>query len=353
MGKVLDNQCPCCGAVLHYNASLLKFKCEYCNNEFTIKDLKKIQDTTLQESYKEDENDVNYVEYHCSNCGAEIIADEQTAATFCLYCGNTAILKNKLLGEFKPNKIIPFAKDKEEAVKAFMGLSKGRPFMPKSFNSKKNIEKITGLYVPFWLFNVNTGGSVNAVGTRVTHWSAGNTHYTKTSYYDLIRKGTMQFRQIPVDGSTRFDDDLMNSLEPFYFNRLEEYNHAYLSGFLAEKYDVVEDDAYKFAEKRAIESAENIMVNSMVNFDTKRVTERTISSNKASTEYVLLPVWMVNVKYGDKYYTFAMNGQTGEIVGDIPLNKTKVVLWSIGLFLIIFSFIILASLIIYYMEGAV
>lgn len=353
MGKVLDNQCPCCGAVLHYNASLLKFKCEYCNNEFTIKDLKRIQDTTLKESYREDTNDVNYVEYHCSNCGAEIIADEQTAATFCLYCGNTAILKNKLSGEFKPSKIIPFAKDKEEAIRAFVGLSKGRPFMPKSFNSKSNIEKITGLYVPFWLFNVNTGGSVNAVATKVTHWSAGNTHYTKTSYYDLIRKGTMQFKQIPVDGSTRFNDDLMNSLEPFYFNRLEEYNHAYLSGFLAEKYDVLENDAYKFAEKRAIESSENVMLNSMVNYNTKRVTEKTISSNKASSEYVLLPVWMVNVKYKDKYYTFAMNGQTGEIVGDIPLNKNKVVLWSIGLFLIIFSFVILASLIIYLMEGAV
>ena len=352
MGKVLDNQCPCCGAVLHYNASLLKFKCEYCNNEFTIKDLKKIQDTTLKEEYKEDVKDINYVQYHCSNCGAEIIADEQTAATFCLYCGNTAILKNKLSGEFKPSKIIPFSKDKESAVKAFVGLSKGRPFMPKSFNSKKNIEKITGLYVPFWLFNVNTGGKVSAVGTKVTHWSAGNTHYTKTSYYDLIRKGTMKFNQIPVDGSTRFNDDLMNSLEPFYYNRLEEYNHAYLSGFLAEKYDVEESTAYTSAEKRAIQSSENIMLNSMVNYNTKRVTEKTISANKASSEYVLLPVWMVNVKYGNTYHTFAMNGQTGEIVGNIPLNKTKVVLWSIGIFLLVFSFVILASLVIFYMGGA-
>lgn len=353
MGKVLDNQCPCCGAVLHYNASLLKFKCEYCGNEFNIKDLKKIQDTTLKEDYKEDEKDINYVEYHCSNCGAEIIADEQTAATFCLYCGNTAILKNKLSGEFKPSKIIPFAKDKEEAVKAFIGLSKGRPFMPKSFNSKENIEKITGLYVPFWLFDVNTGGQVNAVGTKVTHWSVGDTRYTKTSYYDLVRKGTMQFKQIPVDGSTRFNDDLMNSLEPFFFNRLVEYNHAYLSGFLAEKYDVLEQDAYESAEKRAIISSESVMLNSMVNYNTKQVTSKTISSNKASSEYVLLPIWMVNVKYKDAYHTFAMNGQTGEIVGDIPLNKTKVVLWSIGIFLIVFSLFILASFIIYLLGGAV
>jgi hypothetical protein len=164
--------------------------------------------------------------------------------------------------------------------------------------------------------------------------------------------GTMQFKQIPVDGSTRFDDDLMNSLEPFHFSRLVDYNHAYLSGFLAERYDVDENSAYPFAEARAKTSASGVMKDSMVNYGSVRITNNTISGNKSNTEYVLLPVWMVNVKYMNKYYTFAMNGQTGEIVGNIPLNKTKVVLWSIGLFIIIFALVILISFIYYLMVGA-
>ena len=352
MSKVLDNQCPCCSAPLFYNASLKGFKCDYCGNEFTINDLKKIQDTTLKESIKEDPKDENYVEYFCNNCGAKIVADEQTSATFCLYCGNTAILKNKLSGEFKPSKIIPFSKEKKDAIEAFKSLAKGRPFIPKSFTSPSNVEKITGLYVPFWLFQINSGGMVSATGTRVSHWSTGNTHYTKTDYYDLKRRGTMSFNRVPVDGSTRFNDELMNSLEPFYFNCLIDYNHAYLAGFLAERYDVGEADAYPAAEKRAIESAENVMLNDMGNYHSKRITEKTISTNKKASEYVLLPVWMVNVKYNNKYYTFAMNGQTGEIVGDIPINKTKVALWSIAIFVIIFSIVILISFLIYLRVGA-
>lgn len=352
MSKVLDNQCPCCSAPLFYNASLGLFKCDYCGNEFTIDNLKKIQNTTLKKSYEEDTKDINYVEYYCDNCGAKIVADDQTAATFCLYCGNTAILKNKLSGEFKPSKIIPFSKEKAAAIEAFKGLAKGRPFIPKSFTSSKNVEKITGLYVPFWLFQINSGGMVNAVGTKVTHWTVGDTHYTKTDYYDLIRRGTMSFNRVPVDGSTRFNDDLMNSLEPFYFNYLIDYNHAYLSGFLAERYDVSESDAYPAAEKRAIESAESVMLNDMGNYHSKRVKEKTISTNKAGCEYVLLPVWMVNVKYNNKYYTFAMNGQTGEIVGDIPINKVKVALWSIAIFVIIFAIIILISFLFYLNGGA-
>lgn len=352
MGKVLDNQCPCCKAVLLYNASLEKWKCEYCNNEFTIDDLKKIQDTTLKKSYKEDLKDENYVEYYCNNCGAKIVADEQTAATFCLYCGNTAILKNKLSGEFKPSKIIPFKMEKQDAVEAFKSLAKGRPFIPKSFISEKNVEKITGLYVPFWLFHINAGGMVKATGTRVTHWSRGNTHYTKTDYYDLLRRGKMSFNRIPVDGSTRFDDDLMNSLEPFYYNYLIDYNHAYLSGYLAERYDVSEEDAYPAAEKRVLSTAEEVMLNDMGTYHSKKVNDKTISTNKKEAEYVLLPVWMVNVKYNNNYYIFAMNGQTGEIVGNIPLDKKKVAIWSIGLFLIVFSLVILISFIFFIIGGA-
>lgn len=345
MGKVLDVQCPSCSAPLHFDAKLGKMKCDYCDSVFDVSELKNIDNVTVEESTSETQEKESYVKYNCPDCGAEIIADETTSATFCLYCGNTAILKNKLSGKFAPDKIIPFKTVKEDAINAFKGLCKGRIFMPKFFNSEKNIEKITGLYIPFWLYEVDVDGSIDAKGTKVTSWSNGNTRYTKTDFYDLSRTANMNFKRIPVDGSTRFANDIMNTLEPFYFHYLVDYNHAYLSGFLAESYDVSYEDAFKDAESRSLETTKNVVLNDMGTYATKTIQSNTLKAKMKGYEYALLPVWMLNVKYKDKYYLFAMNGQTGEFVGDVPIDKRKVVFVSIGLFVICFViFMIILSL---------
>ena len=337
MGKVLDNQCPSCKAPIVFNPKLGLFKCDYCGGEFTadqVRDMDKAE-KQLQEEIKKNPKvtkDGKYVTYNCPDCGAQVIADENTAATFCVYCGNTSIIKNRLTGKFAPSKLIPFKFEKEDAIKAFKSLRKGRPFMPKFFNDEKNIEKITGVYIPFWLFEVSTNGQIDASGTKVQTWRVGDTHYTKTDYYDLVRAGKMSFHRIPVDGSTRFDNDIMNTIEPFDYEKLVDYNHAYLAGFLAEKYDVEDGEAFTDAEARALESAKQVFVNDMTGFGAISVKENTLKASKDGVEYVLLPVYMVNVKYKDKFYLFAMNAESGEFVGNIPLDKGKVVLWTILLF---------------------
>lgn len=347
MGKVLDVQCPSCSAPLHFDAKLGKMKCEYCDSVFDVNEFKNIDNVNVEESTEEPLEKESYVKYNCPDCGAEIIADENTSATFCLYCGNTAILKNKLSGKFAPDKIIPFKMVKEDAIKAFKDLCKGRIFMPKFFNSVKNIEKITGLYIPFWLYEVDVDGSIDATGTRITSWTRGNTHYTKTDFYDVNRTGAMNYKRIPVDGSTRFANDIMNTLEPFYFHYLVDYNHAYLSGYLAEAYDVKSEDAYEDAKKRALETTKNVMLNDMGSYSSKTIKNNNLNASMKGYEYALLPVWMLNVKYKDKYYLFAMNGQTGEFVGNVPVDKKKVVIFSVILFVICFALVILISYIIY------
>lgn len=344
--KVADVQCPNCNAPLHFDAKSGKMKCEYCDSEFDPKEFK-----TEPEEEVVEEN-VNYVMYNCPDCGAEIVADEQTSATFCLYCGNTAILKNKLSGEFRPSKIIPFKKEKQEAVEAFKNLSKGRPFMPKTFNNEKNIEKITGLYVPFWLYQVIAEGAVEIDATNVQTWSRGNTVYTKKDFYKVEREGSMTFNRVPVDGSTRFENDVMNSIEPFDYNMLVDYNHAYLSGFLAEKYDVSKEDAFIDAAKRSISTASDIMLNDAGNYTTKVIKTNTIKAINKNSEYVLLPVWMVNVKYEGKYYIFAMNGQSGKFIGNIPVDKKKVVLYYLMYSVFAFIFCIIISYIFFLFGGA-
>lgn len=353
--RALDNKCPACGAPILYKPNLKKWKCDYCKSEFTLEEMKKYNNASNEkhntkeevkkETQKEKDN-TNYYEYNCKDCGAKIIADENTAATFCVYCGNTAILKEKLSGKFAPDMIIPFKNEKEKAIEAFKSLNKGRPLMPNFFNDEKNIEKIKGVYIPFWLYDVKVSGELDATSTTSTSWTVGDTVYTKTDTYRLEREGEMSFNKIPVDGSTRFDNDIMNTIEPFNYSELEEYNHAYLSGFLAEKYDVDEETSFKDAEERSLNSARDTIKDDM-GMGIKAIVNDTLASTKLLTKYVLLPVWMINVKYKDKFYTFAMNGQTGEFVGNIPIDKKKAFIYGILTFVITFILVVLISYISY------
>lgn len=337
--QALENRCPSCRASISFNPTAGKWKCSYCGSEFTLEEMKKYSDNAStkddnkKESTKKDTFD-GYVNYRCESCGAEIIADEQTAATFCVYCGNTAILKSKLSGEFSPDKIIPFKKEKEAAITAFKGLSKGRPLMPRNFNDTKNIEKIRGVYIPFWLYDLNASGDVTMNGEIVQTWTSGDTHYTKTDTFLVTRGGAMDFSNIPVDASTRFDNAIMNTIEPFDYSEMVPYNHAYLSGFYAEKYDETGDKVLEEATNRAHNTAKNVLMDDARMYGAKVITSDNLTVSEKSKAYAMLPVWMVNVKYNDKMHTFAMNGQTGEFIGNIPLDKGRTFLYTILVFII-------------------
>ena len=351
--RALDSKCPSCGGKVVFEPSIGKWKCEYCRNEFDLETLQKNENniSSIKNNEEVEDKDTNYVEYSCKNCGAKIVADEQTASTFCIYCGNTAVLKSKLSGKFAPSRIIPFKKTKNEAIDAFKSLYKGRPLMPKFFNDTKNIEKISGVYIPFWLFTYKNNINYEGNAKKVTNWRVGDTVYTKTDSYKVSRNVTMNFNGIPVDGSTRFDDDIMNTIEPFDYKELVKYNHAYLSGFLAERYDVDSEKSKEIAIRRAHQSEDRLIQDSLVGYTTKTQTLCEYKDNNTKTEYVLLPVWMVNVKYMNEYYTFAMNAQTGEFVGNIPVDRKKAIMIFAIVFIVVALIIIIGSYLIFVFGG--
>ena len=339
--EVLDNKCPHCGAKIDFNPKTGTFICDFCKQEISLEEMKKHQNASNQknnESVSEEnvDNYEDYVVYKCKNCGAEIVADKETSATFCVYCRNTAILKNKLSGKFAPDYIIPFSKTKEEATEAFISLSKGRPLVPKYFTDQKNIEKIRGIYIPFWFHTFDIDGEITATGKNYTHWTIGDTHYTKTDVYEIFREGSATFKNVPIDGSKRFPDDLMNTIQPYDYDKLVPYNHAYLSGFLAERYDIESDITKKEIEPKVLLEAKNQFLKTKKPLSNLNVKSNTLKTIDYKIKYALLPVYMVNVKYGDKLYTFAMNGQTGEFIGNIPVDKKKAILISILSFVVIF-----------------
>ena len=342
--EALDHKCLSCGAKLPFNPETQKWDCQYCGKSFSLKELEEYE----QKYSKKEESKVENKEvdlYNCPDCGAEIISDKNTTATFCVYCGNTSIIKNKLMGEFKPSKIIPFKNTKKEVMDQFLRFSKSRMFTPKEFIDVKNIEKITGVYIPFWVYDYDAEGTVNMRGNRVKTWRSGNYRYVKTDTYDLFRQGSMKYQKVPVDGSKKFDDNTMDSIEPFDYSKLEDFNMSYLSGFFSEKYDVPKEEAEQRAKQRVITSTEKQFMTTAASFSGVSMKSSNINYNNHFCEYVLLPVWMLNIKYNDKMHFFAMNGQSGKMVGNIPIDKKKVTLASILSFGIPFAIIVIIALI--------
>lgn len=343
MNEALDHKCPNCDAVLKFNPHGQNWKCEYCRGEFNLEQITAYEEkqgkvleenTTIKSSL-----DIDL--YSCPNCGAQIVADPNVSTTSCVYCKNTTILKDKLQGEFNPDYVIPFRYTKEDAITAFKNLGKGKILMPKAFNDKKNIKEMTGIYIPFWLYDYDANGLIEADCKRITSWRSGNYRYTKTDTYLVTRGGTMSFERIPVDGSKRFQNDIMNSIEPFDYKDLKEFNYSYLSGFLSEKYDVTKEEAKNESIARAKNSFIDEMKKEIKGYNVVTPIKDSINLQSSANYYVLLPVWMLNIKYKDKIYTFAMNGQTGKLIGNIPIDKTKAVILWIVIFIITFLVVFL------------
>lgn len=338
MNSTLDHKCPNCDAVLKFNVKGQNFKCEYCRSNFKLEDL----NNKIILSNKTSSN--NFDLYICKNCGAEIIADANTSATSCIFCKNTAILKNKLEGKFNPKYIIPFKTIKEDAINNFKKCGKGKWLMPKEFNIKRNIKDIFGVYVPFWIYDFDSTGIIEADCNKISKWTSSGYRYVKTDTYKVVRGGNIKFKNIPVDGSNKYHNNIMNSIEPFDYNDMEEFNYSYLSGFMAEKYDVTLEQTKEEAISRAKNSFIKEMKKDIIGYDNIKGVENSINLYNSKSNYVLLPVWFLNIKYKDKIHTFAMNGQTGKIVGNIPIDIKKTIIIWISLFISIFVLIILLNL---------
>lgn len=328
--EVVDHKCPSCNATLKFNPKSQKWDCEYCKSSFELNDLEK-NSTKYDKANNKPLKDLDV--YTCKNCGAEIMADNNTTATFCVYCKSTAIIKDRLVEAYEPDKIIPFKTTKEDAIEGFKKVGIRKFLMPKEFTDKKNIEEMKGVYIPFWLFDFECRGEISGIATRISHWSDSKYHYTKTDSYKVERGGNITFENIPVDGSKHFDNAIMNSIEPFEYNGLKDFSYSYLSGFYAEKYDQKDDEVMTDAERRAKRSVRDVLESELNSYSTKSISSSNININNVNVKYVLLPVWMLNIKYKDEIRPFAMNGQTGKMIGNIPIDRKKVILYSLLMFL--------------------
>jgi len=331
MAVLQEYKCPCCGGAIAFDSGAQKMKCPYCDTEFEMetladydKALHEEKTDSLEwkaastESWTEDDGMRRYV---CQSCGGEILGDESTAATACPFCGNPVVMMEQFAGDLKPDCVIPFKLDKKAAMAALKKHYQGKKLLPKAFKDENHLKEIRGLYVPVWLFDAEADADMRFKATQVRMWSDSKYDYTQTNHFALSRSGQMEFVCIPVDGSSKMDDAMMESIEPYDFSQAVDFQTAYLAGYLADRYDVDAEASIPRANERVKRSAEDAIAATVSGYTTVVPDYSSIRLHKGQTRYALYPVWLLNTKWKDKTYTFAMNGQTGKFVGDLPMDK--------------------------------
>ena len=339
MAGLIEYKCPCCGGAIAFDSSIQKMKCPYCDTEFDMETLQSYDealhmgaqddlswDTGAGTEWQPGETEGMRI-YVCKSCGGEIVGDENMAASSCPFCNNPIVVAGNFSGMLKPDLVIPFKLDKEAAKKALTEHIKGKRLLPKVFKDQNHIDEIKGIYVPYWLFNADADADMHYRGTRVHSWSDRNYRYTETSYFSVIRSGSIGFQAVPVDGSKKMPDELMESIEPFDVSEAVDFQTAYLAGYLADKYDVTAEESIERANERIRKSTEQVFASTVSGFATVIPESGNIRLSNAETKYALYPVWLLNTTWQDKQYTFAMNGQTGKFVGDLPVDKAASRKW--------------------------
>lgn len=352
--NILEYKCPCCNAPLIFSGESQQMKCEYCENTFDLETVRSYADSKQPDSVPsiewEEANNEDWSiaeqsdirSFICNSCGGELLTDNNTSATFCPYCGNPTILPSRLSGTIKPDAVIPFKTTREDAKNAFMKLCNGKPLLPKFFKEEHQLEKITGMYVPFWLYDCHADFTGSYHATRIRTWSDSRYTYTKTDHYLLNRRADAAYSGIPMDGSSKMEDAFMESIEPYDYSELTSFEMSYLSGFLADKYDIEAKSGEERIRQRVEQSMNDQLQNSFLGFATVIPSSKQLEINHSKARYVLLPVWMLNTKYRGKIYTFAMNGQTGKMTGSLPVCPKRSVCWFMGIWAAVTAVVTLA-----------
>jgi len=354
---ITSYKCPSCGAGIDFKPALQKFRCDYCLSEYTEQEINEIykdlegetQETNERRETQQDnlEEHNHLASYECNSCGAQVVTDDTTTSTFCYYCHNPVIISDRLSGSFRPNKMIPFTIDKEKAKRIFLDWASKKTFVPKEFYSNSQLEKITGIYLPYWWADCEIDVDYVGEGNIVKVWRTGDTEYTETKKYEVIRKGNIDINNVEELAFTKIDKELLNGISPYNENEAIAFSMPYLSGFFAEQYNISKEEITPRIEEQVNKYANSLLKDAMsdFNFVNEKRNNTDIISKKLN--YTLLPAWILTYKYEGKTYVFAVNGQTGKSFGELPIDNKKVFSVATGIFAVASIALLLGGMVIW------
>ena len=338
MAEIVSYQCPNCQAPLSFDPATGRFTCEYCSSSFTKEELDRMdekREKTVTENGEEPgkrgEGDDDYCaqmeEYACPNCGATVACEGNTVATECVYCHTPVIHRGKLSGQMRPARIVPFKFDREAAQAAFLKFVSKHKFVPRDFFAKEQLERIQGVYYPFWVTDADTQAGLEAHATRIRVWQSDNYRYTETSHYKVIREGQIHFEDLTTSALSEADKKMVEGILPFPSAALEAFSMPYLSGFLTKKRDIEPATLEEEVEGRMRNYSRDMLRNTIQGYATVTPESAGLSVYRENWEYALMPIWILTYRGKKRNYTYAMNGHTGKIYGELPVSHGK--LWAL------------------------
>ena len=370
-------KCPSCGGELVFDPSLQQYKCEYCLSVFTQEQLDSLskakgqtyaqepeEDSTSSEtdmaagqtgsgsgeaddsadtgsvSQKEKMDSEGALMYSCPSCGAQIVTDKTTAATFCYFCHNPVVLEGRVSGDYLPDSIIPFAFGENDAKQKLLEYVKKKKYVPAAFTQDSQIDKLTGVYYPYWVYGCSVHGSMRAEGKRLQVWRDSRREYTKTSVFRVEREGNIELRNLTRNALEKTNRELVENVQPFSLDGAKAFSMGFLSGFVAEKRDLEKDTFSHELQEESSGYARKLLQETANGYNSLSDQGSSYEVLEEDWKYVLLPVWVMTYRASGALYYFAMNGQTGAIAGKLPVDVKKLVLHS-GLLGVILAVIFL------------
>ncbi|MCR5250261.1 MAG: hypothetical protein K6E50_06630 [Lachnospiraceae bacterium] len=339
--KLQEYKCPNCTGPLEFQGDIQKMVCEYCGSEFDMSEFKQSAEQKQEKNSEWEQKQSAELaagangmqEWECKACGAVLVSDGQVGATECPYCGNPAIVESTFSGMNLPDGIIPFAIKKDTAMQKMKDFYSGKKLIPDEFVKNNRMEKIQGVYVPFWLFDCGARGTgfykatkVKRRFTKTVKDSNGQDiqeHWKEVEEYAVSRSAHMRYAKVPADGAKEMKDEYMDSIEPFDYSKIIDYEPAYFSGYLANKYDESAEEVKGRVDTRIKSTTESAIRETVTGYDSVNQESCNITIEDGKIDYCMLPVWMLTTRWNGGQYTFAVNGQTGKVTGDMPVDNNK------------------------------
>jgi predicted RNA-binding Zn-ribbon protein involved in translation (DUF1610 family) len=341
--------CPSCAGNMIFDPKKQKLVCLYCSNESEINfekenineyDFYNAENT----SNKNWGNEKRIIK--CESCGAETVLDENITAQFCAFCGSSHIIKTEESAGIVPESLIPFKISKDKAAELFLNWKKKLFFAPKALKSSYTMERMKGVYIPFWTYDSNTFSDYTA--ERGTYYYVTETEWVeeegerkqvtkqvrKTSWSFVNGNYSKFFDDILINASQQINKHKISKLEPFNLNELVQYKPEFLSGFLAERYSVDLKSGWNLAEE-TIKSNLRVEIQHHIDGDEVRSLNVSTVYDGIKFKHILLPIWISTYVYKDKVYKFMINGQTGEVDGESPVSIVKVLLLILAILAVI------------------
>ena len=346
---VIEYKCPNCGGGLKFDSKSQNMSCPYCGTEFDVEAVKQYAteaekaqvDSIDWETYDKNSGSGDWKEgeqdglrlYVCQSCGGELECDETQSATFCPYCGNPVIMSDRVSSGFRPDIVIPFKKTKDDAKISFFNFIKKKYLVPNDYARSVKIDSITGMYVPYWLYDADTETNAVLKAEKVRKYTTPSYYVTETKHYRLTRTGIAAYKDLPVDGLNKIENEFTEAIEPFDMKESKDFDRAYLSGYFADKYDVSAEDGKPIANNRMKNTNDNLIKNSVTGYSSVSIERSQINVSNGKIRYAVFPVFLMNTMYKGKKYTFAVNGQTGKFAGNLPYSKAKATIMGFLTFL--------------------